>query len=75
MKKLSALIGALLLFTGLKAQDTPKVKKATNPQVKTNKVVKTTQPTQAQKLHKTAFPKTTDSVQSKMIKHTPAIKK
>lgn len=74
MKKIIAAIGALLLFSGIKAQDTLKVKKTTTPQVKTNKTPAPARADKNVKVGKTAFPKTTDSVASKTVKHAPAIK-
>ncbi len=77
MKKIIAALGAVLIFTGLKAQDTNKVKKTTTPQVKTNKTVapantnatgKTAFPKKSNTL-KTAFPKNADTGQIAFPKH------
>jgi hypothetical protein len=77
MKKIIAALGAVLIFAGLKAQDTNRVKKTTTPQVKSNKTVspartnadaKTAFPKKSNTL-KTAFPKNTDTGQIAFPKH------
>lgn len=67
MNKIIAALGAVLIFTGLKAQDTNKVKKTTTPQVRSNKTVV---PVNANATGKTAFPKKNNAVKTAFPKTT-----
>lgn len=66
MKKIIAALGAILIFSGLKAQDTMKVKKTTTPQVKSNKSVA---PARTNANVKTAFPKKENTLKTAFPKN------